>query len=66
MSFLIIATVVFFLVVAPVNALLARRKTELPADPTTRECPFCLSSIPVKATRYAFCTSEVPAAGADA
>jgi large conductance mechanosensitive channel len=65
-SFLIIAAVVFFLVVAPVNALLARRKTELPVDPTTRECPFCLSSIPVKATRCAFCTSEVPAAGADA
>jgi len=60
-TFLIIAAVVFFFVVRPINALMARRKTELPVDPTTRDCPFCLSSIPVKATRCAFCTSEVPA-----
>ena len=59
-SFLIIAAVVFFFVVRPINALMARRKTELPVDPTTRDCPFCLSSIPIKATRCAFCTSEVP------
>lgn len=66
-SFLIIAAVVFFLIVRPVNALMARRKTELPADPTTRECPYCLSSIPIKATRCAFCTQEVPApAGGEA
>jgi large conductance mechanosensitive channel len=58
-SFLIIAATVFFLVVRPVNALMARRKTELPPDPTTRECPYCLSSIPMKATKCAFCTSEV-------
>lgn len=60
-SFLIIAAVVFFLVVRPVNWLMSQRKTELPADPTTRECPYCISSIPVKATRCAFCTAEVPA-----
>lgn len=59
-SFLVIAAVVFFFVVRPINALMARRKTELPVDPTTRDCPFCLSSIPIKATRCAFCTSEVP------
>jgi large conductance mechanosensitive channel len=59
-SFLIIAAVLFFFVVRPVNYLMSRRKTELPVDPTTRDCPFCLSSIPVKATRCAFCTSEVP------
>ena len=58
-SFLIIAAVIFFFVVRPVNALMARRKTELPPDPTTRECPYCLSSIPVAATRCAFCTSQV-------
>ncbi len=63
-SFLIIAAVVFFLVVRPVNWLMTRRKTELPTDPTTRDCPYCLSSIPVKATRCAFCTAEVPAASA--
>jgi len=60
-SFLIIAAVIFFLVLRPINALMARRKTELPTDPTTRDCPYCLSSIPIKATRCPFCTSEVAA-----
>lgn len=60
-SFLILAAVIFFFVVKPVNMLMSRRKTELPADPTTRDCPFCLSSVPIKATRCAFCTSEIPA-----
>ncbi len=64
-AFVILAAVVFFFVVKPVNWLMSRRKTELPADPTTRDCPYCLSSIPVAATRCAFCTSEV-AAGATA
>ena len=60
-SCLIIAAVIFFFVVKPVNALMNRRKSELPVDPTTRECPYCLSSIPSKASRCAFCTAEVPA-----
>lgn len=60
-SFLILAAVIFFFVVKPVNMLMSRRKTELPADPTTRDCPYCLSSVPIKATRCAFCTSEIPA-----
>lgn len=64
LSFLIIAAVVFFLVVVPVNELMRRMKTEPPADPTTRECPYCLSSIPVAASRCAFCTSEVKPAAA--
>lgn len=58
-AFLILAAVIFFLIVKPVNWLMSRRKTELPADPTTRDCPFCVSSIPVQATRCPFCTSEV-------
>ena len=58
-NFLIIAAIIFFLVLQPLNRLMARRKTELPADPTTRDCPYCLSSIPIKATRCPFCTSEV-------
>lgn len=58
-SFLLIALVIFFLVVKPVNYLMSRRKTETPVDPTTRECPRCFSSIPIKATRCAFCTSDV-------
>ncbi len=58
-NFLIIAAIIFFFVLQPINMLMARRKTELPADPTTRDCPYCLSSIPIKATRCPFCTSEV-------
>jgi len=58
-SFLIIAAVIFFLVVKPVNALMARRRTETPVDVPTRECPQCLSEIPEAARRCAFCTSEV-------
>ena len=61
-SFLIIAAVVFFLVVKPVNHLMSLRKTNTPVAPTTRECPFCVSSIPIKATKCAFCTADVPAA----
>jgi large conductance mechanosensitive channel len=60
-SFLSIAAAVFFFVVRPVNALMARRKTEPDVESTTRECPECLSSIPVAARRCAFCTAEVHA-----
>jgi large conductance mechanosensitive channel len=58
-SFLVIAAVVYFLVVKPVNALMERMKTEPPVDDTVRECPECLSSIPAGASRCMFCTSEV-------
>jgi large conductance mechanosensitive channel len=57
-SFVTIAAVVFFFVVRPVNALLARRKTEPEVESTTKDCPECLSSIPVGARRCAFCTAE--------
>ncbi len=58
-SFAILAIVVFFFIVKPVNFLMTRRKTEPAAAAVTRECPQCLSSIPLKATRCAFCTAEV-------
>ncbi len=58
-TFVIIAFVLFFFVVKPVNALMARSKTEEPVAEETRECPECLSSIPVAARRCAFCTAEV-------
>jgi large conductance mechanosensitive channel len=65
LSFLIIATVVFFAVVVPLTALM-RRLNVLPKDepePPTRECPECLSDIPEAARRCRFCTAEVaPAA----
>ena len=62
LSFVIVAAVIFFLVVKPVNALMARRHSEPPADPTTRQCPECLSEVPLAARRCAFCTSELTAA----
>jgi large conductance mechanosensitive channel len=62
LSFVLIAAAVFFFVVRPINALMARRKTETPADSTVRDCPECLSSIPIAARRCAFCTAEVGAA----
>ncbi len=63
MSFLIIAAVVYFLIVVPVNALIARTRSDpKPVDPTTRKCPECLSEIPLAARRCAHCTSPVPAA----
>jgi large conductance mechanosensitive channel len=58
------AAVLFFLVVRPVNALLAPRKTEMPVDEQTRQCPECMSEIPVLARRCAFCTAEIGAATA--
>ncbi len=59
-SFLIIATVVYFLVVGPMNILINRskKKGEL-ADPSSKKCPECLSEIPAEATRCAFCTIKV-------
>jgi large conductance mechanosensitive channel len=60
-TFLIIALVIYFFVVRPVNALVAHYKPkEAEAPPTTRECPYCLSTIPLMATRCAYCTSPLP------
>ena len=59
-SFVIIAAVVFFLVVAPINKLMARVKPEEEVDsPAERECPQCLSAIPAAAKRCKFCTATV-------
>jgi large conductance mechanosensitive channel len=61
-TFLVIAAVIFFSVVKPMNALMARRKTEPPVDETVQACPHCLSSIPVAASVCSFCTRDVGAA----
>ena len=59
-SFLIVAFVVFLLVRA-MNRL--KQAEEAPAAaPTTKDCPYCMSIIPIKATRCPHCTSELPAA----
>jgi large conductance mechanosensitive channel len=56
-SFLIIAAVVYFLIVTPMAALLARMSRTKEA--TERDCPECLSSIPIAARRCKYCTADV-------
>jgi large conductance mechanosensitive channel len=63
-AFVSIAAAVFFFVVRPVNALMARRRTEPDVDSETAPCPECLSDIPVLARKCAFCGSEVRRASA--
>ncbi|HEY2597057.1 MAG TPA: large conductance mechanosensitive channel protein MscL [Candidatus Dormibacteraeota bacterium] len=58
-AFVLIAAVIYFLVIVPYTALMARSKKEPPADPTTRKCPECLSEIPIDARRCAFCGERV-------
>lgn len=61
LSFVLVAAAIFFVVVKPMNALAARRARA--EDPTTRDCPECLSEIPLAARRCAYCTVELqPAA----
>lgn len=58
-SFLLISTAVYFFIVTPMNALVARTRKEPSTDPTTKKCPKCFSEINIKSTRCAFCTSEL-------
>ncbi len=59
LDFVIVAFAIFLLV-KQVNAMI--RNPEAPAAPTTKPCPYCLSEIPLKATKCAHCASEVKAA----
>ena len=58
-NFLIIAAVVFFLIVRPIAKMTAPKKAAAPAEPTTKDCPFCATTIPIKANRCPNCTSEL-------
>ena len=59
-NFLIIAALLFFCVVRPIARMNAKKAANAPAAaPTTKECPFCASTISVKATRCPNCTSEL-------
>jgi large conductance mechanosensitive channel len=58
-NLLIIAAVVFFLIVRPIAKMQALKKAKEPAAPTTKECPYCATSIPIKAGRCPNCTSEL-------
>jgi len=59
LSFLIVSAAIYFFVVVPVNALIARSRKEPPADPTTKKCPECRSEIAIDAKRCAYCTSQL-------
>lgn len=64
-AFLTVALVLFFFVVKPMNMLIERSKrSSVPADPTSKKCPYCLSEVPLEASRCAFCTSELSGATA--
>jgi large conductance mechanosensitive channel len=56
-SFLVVAVVIFFLI--RLMNRLRRDEGEAIEEPTTRDCPFCLSAIPIKATRCGYCTSHL-------
>jgi len=59
-AFLLIAAAIYFFVIAPMNAYVARsHRGEAPPDPTSKKCPECLSDIPIAAKRCAFCTTPL-------
>lgn len=60
-SFLIIALVVFFFIVKPMNHLMERSKREEPESPTMKKCPYCMTDVPIDATRCPACTSAISA-----
>lgn len=63
-NFLLVALAIFIIVIKIVQGMMKRSApAPAPAEPTTKECPYCLSTIPIKATRCAHCTSELSASG---
>lgn len=61
-SFLLVASAVYFFIILPMNHLVEwSRRSDKPADPTTKKCPECLSEIPIEARRCAHCTSAIGA-----
>jgi large conductance mechanosensitive channel len=62
-TFILVSAVVFFLVIKPVNALMARLGRVADEAPM-KSCPHCCSDVPEAATRCAYCTSDLVAAGA--
>lgn len=62
-AFVLVAAAIYFFVVTPMNALAARRRRgEAAPDPTTKECPECLSTVPIAARRCAFCAQPLEVA----
>ena len=64
-SFVLVAAAIYVFVVTPMNLVAERRKRgQVPADPTTKKCPECLSEVPVAARRCAFCAQPFSGLGA--
>jgi len=65
LNFVIVAAAVFFVIVKMVGAVMAKAAASkvppTPSEPTTKECPMCLSVIPFKAKKCAHCTSDLVA-----
>jgi large conductance mechanosensitive channel len=59
-AFVLVAGAVYFFVILPLNALMARLNPHKDAAPTTKPCPECLSDIPIEAKRCAHCAQPVP------
>jgi large conductance mechanosensitive channel len=58
-AFLSICIAVFFFIIKPVSKMQALKKPKEAAAPKTKVCPYCISNIPINATRCAFCTSKI-------
>ncbi len=58
-SFVLVATAIFFFVIKPMNYLISRSRKEAPTDPTTKKCKECLSEIPIDARRCSHCTQVI-------
>ncbi len=58
-SFILVAAAVFFFVIKPMNALMARSRNNAPVDPTTKKCGECLSEVPIEAKRCAHCAQLI-------
>lgn len=64
LNFIVVAAAVFFIIVKLVGMIMKRAGgTPKPSEPTTKECPYCLSVIPLKALKCAHCTADIPASG---
>jgi large conductance mechanosensitive channel len=61
LNFVIVLLVVFFLIVYPYARYTKRQAAKAALHPTTKDCPFCFSTVNIQATRCAFCTATIPA-----
>ncbi len=61
-NFTAIALAIFIFIVKLVGMVVKKTSPPAPSEPTSKECPFCISNIPIKATKCAHCTADLPAA----